>query len=43
VLEQLAERLLVEEVLDEGALTEFFAKTELRLTQVQSTDDESRT
>lgn len=41
VLEQLAERLLVEEVLDEGALTEFFAKTELRLTQVQSTDDES--
>ena len=31
VLEQLAERLLVEEVLDEGALTEFFASAPLRL------------
>ncbi|MDY0269304.1 ATP-dependent zinc metalloprotease FtsH [Trichloromonas sp.] len=42
VLEGLAERLLTEESLDEAALTELFAKTELRLAQVQSMDKEGR-
>ena len=38
VLEQLAERLLVEEALDEGTLTEFFAAAHLRLDEGGSTE-----
>ena len=38
VLEQLAERLLLEEVLDQGALTEFFAAAPLRLDEGGSTE-----